>query len=1130
MSRTTAHRLFILSFILTTTFVCSYALPNDFFADNTKLSEGKWVKIRVEENGIHEISYDELREMGFNQPEKVGIYGKGGKQLSEKFSDYNDDLPAVAILHHNNKIYFYGHGPVNIRYRSEFANTSNPRFMRESNNTYSRYGYYFLTEGRDDVKHIDTATGFCDETKPDYTTGFDYFYHEKDSLNFCYSGRLFVGERFINPQERDLSLAYSIHGAVPGMASIECKFYATNPYGSKLRYWITDDEIIESTINGPEPNYYAAYATPVGSKINLPSAEGTLSINYAPSGTVTHAYLDYVIIGAAKKIGFIGDEAQFRVFAPNYDSDSYGAISISNSTESTMVWDITDSNNASILPHSFNENVTKAKYLTESKKQGLIMVFDSSKKQKQINWHEDIENQNLHAISGDDVPELLIITVPYLHQKAEELAEIHRIHDKMDVLVVDSHEIINEFGYGTPDAMAYRTFCKMLYDRNPLKFKNLLLFGEMHYDNRQLLSNNYKQRLLSYQTEESLNSVMTFCISDFYGMLEDTPSSKGMQYDIVNIGVGELPCRSVEDADLIINKIATYTTDDSFAHWLGNMQTIGDAPDNNEHLSQAETIADELTNLTKDETTVSKIHVSAYPESQVQKKLLKNMNNGLLYGTYLGHASIESLSSNLSVWTTKDALKLHNNRLSFMSFGACSVTIPDAGTRGSTEAMMFTNKYGLIGGLMSSRTAYSYWNYLMLSTFQQSLFQEAPSTDNTLDPTLPRISSKRTVGEAYAIAKSNIQVPHCNEFVYHLICDPALRIPVATCKIDSKFQDIYGEGLPTLNQGCNYRLSGSITDREGKTLTDFNGTVVACLFDGKITIPTHGYGNSQPVDITYNETELSRNVVEVINGQFETDIIIPTQTFNTSSPTASIRLASYDPTQRLGATGLIEFSIGEYNPESAIDDNNAPSFESIYLNSSDFTDGDEVGHDFTFYAEISDDSGILTSTPIIGQNMYLQLDNTTTYSDLSQYVTLSEGAKQCVVAFPMTDIASGRHTLTLHVADVMGNLNSRSIGFYISDNNLEGIIKVPTSPATEDIEIRVVCETANNDITKHFIIVDALGQTVSRHNTTSDSFCWDLTNEYGVRVKPGIYYVYARLESGLISKGVTPTTEIIVIK
>lgn len=53
--------------------------------ENSVLSSGRFVKIRVSDTGVYRITQAELRKMGFSNPDKVRIYGYGGYLLSEKF-------------------------------------------------------------------------------------------------------------------------------------------------------------------------------------------------------------------------------------------------------------------------------------------------------------------------------------------------------------------------------------------------------------------------------------------------------------------------------------------------------------------------------------------------------------------------------------------------------------------------------------------------------------------------------------------------------------------------------------------------------------------------------------------------------------------------------------------------------------------------------------------------------------------------------------------------------------------------------------------------------------------------------------------------------------------------------------
>ena len=97
------------------------------FNNTTPLSSGNWVKVSVSTSGIYEISYAQLREMGFGNPSAVGVYGRGGTQMSMNFYDANhkylgkDELTPVAVYHSGDKIYFYGEGVEDISFTKDYT-------------------------------------------------------------------------------------------------------------------------------------------------------------------------------------------------------------------------------------------------------------------------------------------------------------------------------------------------------------------------------------------------------------------------------------------------------------------------------------------------------------------------------------------------------------------------------------------------------------------------------------------------------------------------------------------------------------------------------------------------------------------------------------------------------------------------------------------------------------------------------------------------------------------------------------------------------------------------------------------------------------------------------------------------
>ena len=102
---------FIALVLLCGGYVSVAAQPSSRYATSSVLASGKWVKIQIDETGLYQLTYDELRECGFSDPSHVAVFGYGGAMLSEDFStEYVDDLPQIPVLHTGNKLILYGQG------------------------------------------------------------------------------------------------------------------------------------------------------------------------------------------------------------------------------------------------------------------------------------------------------------------------------------------------------------------------------------------------------------------------------------------------------------------------------------------------------------------------------------------------------------------------------------------------------------------------------------------------------------------------------------------------------------------------------------------------------------------------------------------------------------------------------------------------------------------------------------------------------------------------------------------------------------------------------------------------------------------------------------------------------------
>ena len=110
--------------------------------DNSVLSQGKWIKIRVEKEGVYQLTSSFLKKNGLSDINKVKLYGYGGRPIEENWTFDNnegtpDDLQEIPLYRKSDgTALFFAEGTV--RFSSNGIHEKNP---------YSNYSYYFLTEG-----------------------------------------------------------------------------------------------------------------------------------------------------------------------------------------------------------------------------------------------------------------------------------------------------------------------------------------------------------------------------------------------------------------------------------------------------------------------------------------------------------------------------------------------------------------------------------------------------------------------------------------------------------------------------------------------------------------------------------------------------------------------------------------------------------------------------------------------------------------------------------------------------------------------------------------------------------------------------------------------------------------------
>lgn len=1110
------------------------------FSSGSRFSEGKWTKIGVPSTGVCRITYDELRTMGFVAPETVAVFGRGGYALDSNFKDkngnvlYSDELAPVSTMHKDNAIYFYALGPQSVKYSANGV-------YRESNNVYTNKAYYFLTENSSDAKFMTEANALptTDPTSV-YDKAFGYQVFEEDNLFPFETGEEFFGWNLLTAPGYKVTFPYSIPGSVAG-DKVKAAYYGvakiknnSTKIDLSLASGNVNEKIGEVSFSSISTDSYYGYAfgynVPVYLEGTLPGSEGELTVLLATPSYASFAMTDYVVLTAPRSLAFQSGEKSYEVYTADYNAD-LGPVAIASAPENLVVWDVVDSNDAILLPYTIDESGTA--YVTglrEGNQQRKLVAFSPASDFVKVTGFENIAHQNLHALAKQEIPTMVIITTPELKSEAMRLAELHRTYQNENVVVATSDEILNEFSQGTPDPMAYRAFSRMFYDADNSSsrtFSSVMLFGPMRMDNRGTLTPlpDYNL-LLCKETPQSDSGTTSFTILDYYGQMADyygNDKSNSLYYlRQLDLAVGVVPANSPNAASLYVDKVEKWLTDESVAHWVSNVAYTADGTNNNEHINECNDVADNTWQRISNSFTPHKLFNNSFPDIDVRKNFLTVLNNGAIWTNYLGHAS--SLGLNTVLWSRGDYTKLNNGRLGFMFFGGCTITDFDRGGQGSGEEMILSTPYGLIGGILSTRTTLSISNWRLLEDLTKSALLNTPFGS---DP-FTLLSEPRTFGEITRMAFNKNTRGNTNKLAYVLMCDPALKslMPSADVVITSS-----GKEVSEVTPGTFITIEGKITARDGSLLNQFNGEAVVNLFAPEISLPTRKVGDSPSIDIVHDNFLLASIPFEVTNGKFSGSFRVP-ESLASENEKVTFRIGAFDPSTRRTAAGDQIATVLPFSKASTVD-TESPVIEEFYVNTPSFSQGDAVGADNVIYAVISDNIAMNSCNLSAGNNFSLKIDGKNSGANLWQYLSLGNDGRTLTMRYPKNGLSNGLHTVQIEAFDLSGNACSASLLFNVqTDSPLATTLQASAAVVRDDVTVNLKTDAdagyTVNEAT--LVLTDSLGEVVKTVKASGDSVEWDATDNSGNRVDPGVYYAHCRYTTNSGASGISDPIRLVVMR
>ncbi len=1108
------------------------AFPVKNYATVSKLAKGNWVKIAIPEDGMYEITFDELRAMGLKNPQSVCIYGTGGHPISE-ILDGNavDDLKQVPCKIIDNKIYFYACGPVeySVEYSDE-SQTSTPHFTRKLNSC-STMGYYFLSESEDTPLQPSTVTYGITGSKV-RNTSLDYFHHEQEVTSMSQSGKEFLGEKIYNDA---ITIPYTLpKNCADSAIIVNPRVAVKGTNASYLTIKVNDEDVALTTQESriyPTSSQYVFYNTaqPVatvqgedgtGIPINGEVTLGISSVGYI------WARLDYCIITFYHINSLRGAQNnQLRMGFNNVSSADI--IAINGATSTTQLWNI--------------DNPLEPKNYTINQKDGVagftplytidftqFIAFDPTRELKKIAGFELIDNQNIH---GMEIPDMIIVTCEPLMEQAERVAQMHRDNDNMVVHVLDQQKIFNEFSSGTPDPMGIRLMNKMFYDRDTRgKFKYLLMMGGGSYDNRQLLTS-HPCNIITYESPISNDENNSFVSDDFFGFLDDN-SGSNPPGELLRLGVGRIPSATVEEAVTDVNKLLNYINNPDYGPWRNNALYVADyvyelpGVPNDEtymHESQAEGVANLITNELNAGLIQNKVYVNQFTKDPLtdfaligRQNMSTQLENGQFFMTYVGHANPTTLTKQVKLWTINESKQANYPHLPIITTACCDVARYDGNERGLMEIMFHNPDGGAIAMLAATRSAYSTGNDALNRAFVSNMFCYSTKGQMT------------TLGEAYMLCKQSFgTTTSYNKMMFSLLGDPAMMVyyPKPLFKITK----INGKTVGTSNMysGALQQITveATVMNPSGITVDEtFNGDATLTIYDQLKKETT--YNNR---DIYYPRKMLTQVNGRVVNGVFTGIAVIPRYTQNPGSSGLISVYAHRDNSNEMVNGSFDKIIINKYSETHAltVHDNIAPTIDAIYFNDEqEFELCNTVSPSSTLYITASDDVAFNNQDIAMGNGMSLKIDGgKTSIPNVKAYSTMANEGKTLTVEMPM-ELDPGDHTLQYTIYDIAGNMTTRTINFAVVSTP-HGSLTVEQDPV---VDVATFNFSSNLDSKPQVDvkIFDSSGTLRWRRVLKTFPFDWGL-NAWTGHLPPGIYKYYGKFNDG-VNYGSTPIETMVVIE
>jgi hypothetical protein len=1083
------------------------------YAAHSVLRTGKWFRIRIEEDGIYKLTYEDLIKIGISDPSEVRIYGNGGGMLPVyNYDKRPDDLLENAIWFENGQddvfnagdyILFYGKGPDVWQH-----NPANNYFNKEIH-LFSYASYYFLTSDFGSGKTIQDESPLPGSPSGTITEYDAVFHHELNDLNMIASGSEWYGEQFdiITSQDFQFNIPDII---ISEPVRMELNLLARATDTTSFLVTANNNLLGRMKISGTNLSLYtASYAYSKKDTFRFYASSGQININlqYIKNSSSAQGWLDYITINARSSLRMPDGQLFFRDNRSIVIPDMAEYV-LAEAKEGTIVWDITNPANAKKMATSFDGTILTFLAQTDSIREFAAFSLNGPFPKPVIEGSDVgiVSNQDIH---GSGQPDYIIVSHPDFIGEARRLAGYRYDHDGLDTLVVTPRQVYNEFSSGAPDVSAIRDMARMFYDRatgeNDMP-RYLLLFGDGSYDNKSQDGGNTNY-ILTYQSPNSLSPVSSFVTDDFFGLLDE---AEGGSSGLLDIGVGRFPVKSNEEAREVTDKTISYSGPASMGDWRNTVCFIGDDEDFNVHMIQADDLA-RTVELRRPGFIISKIYLDAYQQvttssgqryPDVNEAISQRINKGALIINYTGHGGENGLAherileiNDILSWENKDKYPL------FIT-ATCEFSRFDNWEHTSAgEYVLLNPEGGGVALLSTTRLVYSGPNQTLNEQFYNYAFEK------DADQQYLRL------GDIIRLTKNNAGTG-INRRSFALLGDPAviLNYPkywISATAINGTPVSAEPDTLKALGK---VSVSGIIEDEEGNVFTTYTGTLYPTVFDKVSEITTLGNDGGEPFTFNIRNRVLYKGKASIINGEFTFDFIVP-KDISYNYGTGKINFYGNDLIT--DANGSFDGVIIGGSSDSIANDNEGPEMK-IYMNDDNFVFGGTTDENPRILVYVNDSSGINTVGTGIGHDLTAILDDMTVSPIvLNDYYEADKDSYQSgKIMYQLKSLEDGAHRLKVKVWDVQNNSTEDYTEFIVATSEdfiIKNILNYP-NPFTTNTSFYFEHNQPGGELDimiQVFTVSGKLVRTIERQVTATGYRCgpfeWDGLDDFGSRIGRGVY-------------------------